>query len=91
MCAAEGASDPTRPYATLWGSYALCSCWGPGAHVALVGELDLEVGEIVLEHLVLGLHELQLLLEVGEHLVRVRVRVRVRVGLEVGEHLHGGG
>ena len=62
MCAAEGASDPTRPYATLWGSYALCSCWGPGAHVALVGELDLEVGEIVLEHLVR---------------VRVRVRVRV--------------
>ena len=41
---------------------------GRGAHVALIGELDLEVGEIVLEHLVLGLHELQLLLEVGKHL-----------------------
>ena len=52
--------------------YALCSCWVRGAHVALVRQLDLEVGEIVLEHLVLGLHELELLLEVGEHLVRVK-------------------
>ena len=65
-----------RPCATLCDPMR-CPCTvfvlGRGAHVALVGELDLEVGEIVLEHLVLGLHELQLLLEVGQHLVRVRV------------------
>ena len=45
-----------------------------GAHVALVRQLDLEVREIVLEHLVLRLHELELLLEVGEHLVRVKAQ-----------------
>ena len=58
--------------AFLCDPYALCSCWVRGAHVALVRQLDLEVGEIVLEHLVLRLHELELLLEVGEHLVRVK-------------------
>ena len=61
-----------RLRAFLCDAYALCSCWVRGAHVALVRQLDLEVGEIVLEHLVLGLHELELLLEVGEHLVRVK-------------------
>ena len=63
-----------RLCAFLCDPYALCSCWVRGAHVALVRQLDLEVGEIVLEHLVLGLHELELLLEVGEHLVRVKAQ-----------------
>ena len=37
-------------------------------HVPLARQLDLEVRELLLAHLVLGLHELELLLEVGEHL-----------------------
>ena len=61
-----------RLCAFLCEPYALRSCWVRGAHVALVRQLDLEVREIVLEHLVLGLHELELLLEVGQHLVRVK-------------------
>ena len=63
-----------RLRAFLCDPYALCSCWVRGAHVALVRQLDLEVREIVLEHLVLGLHELDLLLAVGEHLVQVKAQ-----------------
>lgn len=38
-------------------------------HISLGGELHLQVGQLVLEHLVLSLHELQLLLEVRQHLL----------------------
>ena len=39
-----------------------------GENVTLTSQLDLEVAQLLFAHLVLGLHELKLLLKVGQHL-----------------------
>ena len=69
----SSSSDETRPLLPprrVLAARGVALVLDGGEDVALGGELDVEVGELVLEHEVLGVDELQLLLQVGEHLHR---------------------